>query len=203
MAGGGAADAASPAWRERFDVLLARAQPILLGLARKNLGSVLRQRCEPGDVLQETARRVLAAGPQGILDDETVFIRYVATTAQRVVRDLYDFHVRERRDAERECAADSGIAAPSTQGPIRVSLRQERAASVRSALGSLPVRDRQIVEAHNEGASPAEIAARLGLSDSAIRKRLGIIFARLARALKWIDSLGDDATGRRTAGPAP
>ncbi len=163
--------------------------------ARALIGSALRRRLDPSDVVQETFLEAardfgnFAGGTEGEL---------VAWLRQMLVRNLADQarrHQAQRRDVRRvesleamlerssqqvQDALATGLSSPSAQ-----ARRREQAVVLADALATLPPDYREvIVLRHLERLKFDEIAARMGRSPGAARMLWTRALERLQRTLE-------------------
>lgn len=161
-----AADRDEAAW----GIVLSAAGPALEGLARRLTGdSELAH-----DAVQETLLRVrdLAGGFSApSVDPDAAALRWImritANTCLHLLR-------RERRLRQRARRAVEATPAAAPAAPEAALLRDEALGHLRSELAELPVAVREaIVLRHVAGLAFAEVAAALGTSEDAAKKRVG------------------------------
>ena len=122
------------------------------------------------DIAQETY--LTAWQRRGQLDNPQSFLPWLRQVARNRAID----HVRARR--YRETPVDplehlSDIAAEPTQGPALSHERSEQARQLAEALDEIPEASRDVLLLYyREGERSADVAALLGISDAAVRKRL-------------------------------
>ena len=170
---------------EAWDELYRRYHDQLLFAARARLGSKLRACLQSEDVFQSVALDALTALKRFEYRGPGSLKRFLATLVSHKIRDRVDtFRAGKRAgdvplDEARLPAPEVPYRDPETYG------RLER------ALAALPADLREVVLLRRvEGLSSKEVAARLGHSDEAVRKRYSRALARLTLAM---DTGGPDA----------
>jgi RNA polymerase sigma-70 factor (ECF subfamily) len=169
---------------ERFDDLFRRFYPRFVPFAERLLGD----RAEGEDVVQEAFLRLARAGHDDggpLLDrpDEVV-----GAWLRRVVLNLGVNRLRDRRRADDRLVRASQLNAaldpergPSTdENPPQAVLRAELREEVRTALATLPERQRFCLLLRHAGHSYAEIAEALGIAIGSV----GVYLARGERAFR-------------------
>jgi RNA polymerase sigma-70 factor (ECF subfamily) len=167
---------------EALDRLLERYAGKLLAYIRARMGRGLRPRVDSHDVLNETLLRAFLT----LSDFEGIegrsLMAWLARIAERQIRDLADFHGRQRRDAWRERPLETGhaeLAARLRSATSRIVLRDEVERVLR-ALDTLDGAQRQVILLRKlEELSFAEIGERMGRSPDACR----MLLARAMTAL--------------------
>lgn len=125
-----------------------------------------------GDVVQDALLAVLCAIRQGRLERDASVAGFVYGTA----RNLVSANMRERARRREEPLVEDLALAIAAQD----HLRAEQLRQARNAILGLPPQDRELLrQVLVDGAKPAEIAARMGVSSEVIR-------ARKSRALKKV-----------------
>lgn len=153
--------------RPATDALFAEHAPAL----RNFLGARCRDSDVAAELLQETAARLVAAGPR--LDPNGNARGYLFRIAANVWRD----HLRREIVRRRGTEALSREELPRTPGADEEVLASELRAAVRRAIAELPPAQREVIELrHREGLIFREIAARLG-------RPLGTVLAQMRAAL--------------------
>jgi RNA polymerase sigma-70 factor (ECF subfamily) len=173
-----ARDGSSDALNEVYGRVAGR----LLALIRLRLGRGLRGQVESRDVLQATLLKSLEHidGFQGA--EGSSLMAWLARIAENEIRDLADYHHRQKRDARRNVPL-SGAAADLAANVRSISSQvvlEERAVRLEQGLESLPLHYREIVVLRKlEEMSWSEIAERLGKSEDACRMLLARAMASL------------------------
>jgi RNA polymerase sigma-70 factor, ECF subfamily len=151
----------------------------LLPIIRLRLGRQLRAEVESRDILQTVLCRSFERLDHVAHADAVM--SWMARIAEHEIRDLADFHSRQRRDAAKrtpiEAAAD--IPAPVRQA-LSLVLVNESVLRLERALDALPGAQREIIVLRKlEELTFPEIADRLGKSEDACR----MAFSRAMTAL--------------------
>jgi RNA polymerase sigma-70 factor, ECF subfamily len=163
--------------------LVAQFLPALRAFVRLRMGAELRAREESCDIVQSVAREVLQRAANFQHGGEIGFREWLFTTAQRkVVNHLLHWRTQKRRGSSGavlpEELADFGAS------PSRHASAREELAAVEAAFDALSDEQRDVVTCSRLlGMSHAEIAARLGKTEVAVRKTLSRGLARLAAVL--------------------
>jgi RNA polymerase sigma-70 factor (ECF subfamily) len=176
--------------------LLGHYRDYLRRLVAKRLDRRLAARIDASDVVQEilvTADRRLDDYFREPAVPFSVWLRQIA--ADRIV-EAHRLHVAsQKRSVTRE---DHGAKVPDQSSPELVSrlladdtspsnrlMRKENQQQIREAIAALPAKDQDVlVMRHLEQKSTAEIAAKLGLSEGAVKARLMRGLVRLRAALE-------------------
>src|SRR6267143_2544348 len=152
------------------DALFAEHAPAL----RNFLGARCRDPDLAAELLQETAARLVAAGPR--LDLNGNARGYLFRIAANVWRD----HLRREIVRRRGTEAWSREEPPRTPDADEAVLASELRAAVRRAIAELPPAQREVIELrHREGLIFREIAARLG-------RPLGTVLTQMRAALQRV-----------------
>lgn len=149
--------------RAAFESLLQRYLPAL----RRLIGAYTRDAAGQEDLLQEVAMGLWTALPRfrGDASERTWFYRVAHNTA-------ITYMARQQRRASREQIGDLPDVPGPAATPESSALGAERRARLRTAVGELPLVDRQVVVLHLEGLSAADIEVVTGLSAGSIATRL-------------------------------
>jgi RNA polymerase sigma-70 factor (ECF subfamily) len=146
---------------------------------------LLGERTAAEDVTQEVFVRIYGAADR--LDPERDPGPWITTITYNLCR---DFGRSKGRRAARSVALDEapgGALASPGRDPEAEVLRSERERKVREAILALPERLRAVVVLHDyQGLSHETIAAVVGASHAAVRKRYSRALARLAKLLKGV-----------------
>ncbi len=122
------------------------------------------------DVAQETLARVFIAADRL---DPSARLPFAVTTARNLAVDGHRATVRDRRNRHR-------LLDPATAPqPEEATIAAERSAALGRALAGLDAADRQVLVAHSDGMSTAELAEREASTPGAIAARLARSRARL------------------------
>jgi RNA polymerase sigma-70 factor (ECF subfamily) len=175
-----------------LDALFQRALPRVLAYVRVRLGPRLRGQESSLDLVQSACREVLEDLPAEGFRDETGFRRWLCLAAERKILDRARYHARDRRDAARVVPLSSALsdlevrslaeAWSSLESPSHAASLREDVERVEKALAALPDDYREVVVlAYLLDLPHAEIAARMGRQEGAVRVLLHRALARLAR----------------------
>lgn len=173
--------------RGAFDALFARALPRLEWFVSLRLGPSLRERIEVADVVQDTYaaawERLGSFEPRV----EGAFVRWLfALAGNRIRREVERQGASKRSSVELGRPADAALqlAADPRSGPCTRAARLERRSRIARALEALEAAPREaLILRVLEGRELAEVAARLGRSESAVRRLVARGLADLGRAL--------------------
>jgi RNA polymerase sigma-70 factor (ECF subfamily) len=178
--------------RGAFEQLLAEHRPDLHQFVVLRLGTRLRARVDPSDVVQETQLEVFRRLADFLRRQPMPFHLWLRRTAYQQLLTLRRRHaVAGQRAIGREVAlpersslalARQLLAAGST--PSDQLSRREQIRRVQSALGQLPDGDREVLVMRTfEGLSYREIGCLLDIESAAARKRHGRALIRLHQLL--------------------
>ncbi len=168
--------------RGSFDSLIGDSRASLKAHVERRIGSYLRGRVEPEDVLQETYARAWRsiAGFRG--KDSSTLLGWLRGIAEHVIIDLIGRHKRKDIIYVEE-PPDSPDREPSPSKGLR---REERFSRLQKALDDLSPEQREVVTlVRIEGLKIKEAASKMNRTPNAVTKLL-------ARALKKLkDTFGD------------
>ncbi|TAJ25131.1 MAG: sigma-70 family RNA polymerase sigma factor [Planctomycetota bacterium] len=173
--------------------LLAAHLDGLRGYVRLRMGRVLRTREESADLVQSVCREVLSDLDGFEYRGNAAFRDWLFTCAEHKLRDRARFWARDRRDAAREqplagfdddeLATLDGLS--SLLSPSRDAVAAEELARLESAFAKLEPDYREVILlARVVGLSHAEIAARMGRTESATWNLLSRALAKLSTLLE-------------------
>lgn len=168
------------------EALLQSYLPRLRAFVRSRLSSDLRVRESDSDVVQSVCRELLQHKDGFRYRGETEFRGWLFTAAANKVREKYRFHHQRRRDAGREhpAATDAPVPAGTWASPSHDAIAHERLAILEAALDGLSDSDREVVTlARLAGLPTAQVAARVGKTEAAVRQQLGRALVRLGAVL--------------------
>lgn len=173
-----------------FDRLFARVLPRLRWFLSLRLGSGLRGRLEPDDVVQETYAAALPLLSDFESRGEGAFVRWLFAIGENQIRRLTAHHrAKARSGLPSGGPADAALAlaADPASGPCTCAARVERRALVSDAIRGLPEDQRDALFLRIiEGRPLREVAATMGCSESAVRRLL----------VRAVDALGHRLGGQ-------
>ncbi len=174
----------------------------LLAYIERRLGTALRRKLEPEDLLQEVSAEALRALPTAVLGDRDPFGWLCQLAEFRIIDAHRRYFGSQKRAAGREISLDapgnnsSGgglihLLAASMTSASQAFSRDQKQLRMFAALDQLPQDHREALRLrYLEGLPSKEIAQRLKKSDGAIR-------VMLTRSLAKLQSLlGEDGTGQ-------
>ena len=171
-----------------LDALLRRCWSHLHRYAHDRLGHHLRSKEDTGDVVQEAVLDFMRYTPSFEVANEQHLRALLYKLVDGVLAGHHHWFARMRRDVARERPLPSGTtvglepAGARDPSPSKAAQADEREASLRLAITSLPPLDQKIVILRTyKSASFVDIAAEVGLGEEAARKRY-------ARALKKLSA---------------
>jgi RNA polymerase sigma factor (sigma-70 family) len=142
---------------------------------RRFVRARLTNRQDAEDVIQEAYVRVLRYSAENVVENREQLLFSAA-------RNLAVDSLRRRRAREKTAVEFSVLAAADWPASDEVVDAKQRLAHVEAAIASLPARCREVFLMHRiDGLSYSQIAARAGISVSAVEKHI-------ARACLLIDS---------------
>ncbi len=170
--------------REALGQLLERCGPKLHALIRLRLGPALRREVESRDLLQSTLLKALARFEAFEGEDRGSLMAWLARIAENEIRDLADYHGRQRRDAARrvslEATPQAAFLADRVRSQTSVIARDEQLERLEQSIESLLPDQREVVlQRAIEERSFTEIAKRMGRSPDACR----MLFVRAMTSL--------------------
>lgn len=168
---------------EAVNAFYERCARKLLPIIRLRLGRQLRAEVESRDILQTVLCRSFERLDQ--VENPAAVMGWMVRIAEHEIRDLADFHHRQRRDAARRTPLDEAADVPA---PVRQALSlviaNEATMQLERALESLPEAQRELIVLRKfEELSFPEMAARLGKSEDACRMAFSRAMAALTVAL--------------------
>jgi len=181
--------------------LLARHRDRLRRMVAVRLDPRLAARLDPSDVVQEALLEAARKLPHYLREQPVPFYPWLRRLAWEHLLKLHQRHLARKRNAARDepmapalpdrsaLELAQRLVASGTSPSGRV-VRAETRDRVRAALGALAETDREVlVLRYLEGMTTAEVAAVLGLGESAVKMRHRRALDRLCRVL------GDDSVG--------
>ena len=171
--------------------LVERYLPGLRAFVRLRMGPELRAREESCDIVQSVAREVLHHEARLQHGGEAGFREWLFTTAHRKIVNHLEHWRAQKRQGAREAALPSELAGIAPTPSLFASAREQEQA-IEDAFDLLSEEQREVVVwSRLCGLSHAEIAARLGKTEVAVRKILSRALAALAATLAHRDITGD------------
>lgn len=170
--------------------LLTRQVARLQAFVSRRLSHALRRRESSQDLVQSVLREAVRDFPRADLSDAPSFRAWLYVAADRKVKGRGRFWGRARRRAEREVALDErGELLAALTGrdpsPSQDAVLNDELERLARAFAALPPDWREVILlARVRSLSHAEIAKRLGRSESATRTLLSRALARLATELE-------------------
>jgi RNA polymerase sigma-70 factor, ECF subfamily len=172
--------------RRSFDSLIGDSRASLEAHVERRIGSYLRGRVDPEDVLQETYARAWRsiAGFRG--KDPSALLGWLKGIAEHVIVDLISRHKREDIMYVEE-TRESPHGEPSPSKGLR---REERFSRLEKALDSLSPAQREVVIlVRIEGLKIKEAAGKMNRTPNAVTKLLIRALAKLKDTFGDTDSL--------------
>jgi len=169
-------------------------RPQLGAFIERRLGTALRRKVEPDDLLQETSAEAVRSLPQADLAEREVFGWLCQIAERRIIDAHRKFIASQKREAGREVPIH---AAPDTSRGGLIDLlvasmttasqafsRGQKELRLLAALEKLPSEQREALRLrYVEGLPSKEIAERLGKTDGSIRVMLTRSLSKLQQIL--------------------
>lgn len=173
--------------------LLLRNLPGLEAFVRLRMGAALRSLMTAPDLVQSVCREVLEDLGDFEFRGEAPFRHWLFVRAENKLREKYRFHRAGKRDHQKaEPLPDADGAAAVYQTlctPTRELALRESMQAVEAAFDQLPDDYREAITLHKLcGLSHAEIAARMGKSEGAVRN---LVYRGISRLALLVDAGGD------------
>lgn len=163
------------------------------GRVQKRLGPLLQKKGSATDYVQDAMVELLRYGPRFVMSDEAQFRALVCKIIENVMRGRHDWFTAERRNVEKERPMGSGTAVDldakgkTVTRPSVAFQRRESTELVRLGIGLLEDEDRDVLLRRQwDGASFAEIAEELGVSEDAARMRFNRALPKLAEKVELL-----------------
>jgi RNA polymerase sigma-70 factor, ECF subfamily len=171
---------------------LEQRRMVFLSFIEHRMGSTLRGKFEPQDILQELAIKALRELPQTDLSARDPF-SWLCHLAEQCIVDGHRRFAAGKRDAGREVSgnvpAGEGsqdmivLLEASMTTPTQAVVRDERQRRLDEAIATFPEEHREILRLrYGEGLSTKEVAQRIGKSDGATR----VLLTRLVQRLQYL-----------------
>jgi RNA polymerase sigma-70 factor, ECF subfamily len=160
-------------------------------VAKKHLGTALRRRVGPEDIVQSACRSFLrrAHGGEFQIEDAEELWRLLCAITLAKVREHTRFHLRKKRDLGRERPSDappgrSRSAGFDTADPHPTPAEAAEFADLfETAFTSLDEEERRIVDLKLQELTNEEVAEQIGSSERTVRRLLKRVQGRLSRLL--------------------
>lgn len=175
--------------KQALEALLVRHLPSLQGWLRLRMGPALRSRETAEDLVQSVAREVLGELSAFEWRGEAAFRHWLYTRAQHKLQDRVKFVRAQKRDPAREVQPEGDSRAvldcyATLCTPSRELAAHEALGRIESAFDELPEDYREAITQYRIcGLDYAEIAARMGRSEGAVRNLVYRGLSRLALRL--------------------
>ncbi|HVQ25977.1 MAG TPA: sigma-70 family RNA polymerase sigma factor [Planctomycetota bacterium] len=169
-----------PDARERasIDALLTEHLSELRAFVGERADRLVLSKESRSDLVQSVCREVVEHAARYRHREGDAFVHWLRRTAERKIIDRYRYYTAGKRDALREAgaAAEAGWGDEPRDGGARPSqnaVAAEQAERLQRALDALPAHYRDVIRlARLEGLPLAEVAARTGRSEDAVRNLL-------------------------------
>lgn len=188
---------------EALHALVERHLPAFQAHVDRLLGDKLRRKEQTVDFVQQGVLEFLRYSPRFVVGSEKQFFALVVRILENMIRDKDDWYRAKRRAMDREDPLPRDTVLElgpgrSITSPSEAAQREENKACVRLALELLDSRDREIIVLREyEGRPVREIAAQLGIAETAAHMRLKRALARLAEKMQALTAGRlDEALGR-------
>jgi len=176
-----------------LESLLERHLDDLQSYVRKNMGPALAQRESCADLVQSICREVLQSHGRYQFQGEAAFRKWLLQVALHKLIDRRRFYRSRKRD---QIAREADLSAAwqieeiaklarTLGSPSGEAMLREDIGRLGRALDQLGERDREVIRMiHIEGLTHADVAERIGCTESQSRGRLFLALARLSAHLK-------------------
>jgi RNA polymerase sigma-70 factor, ECF subfamily len=172
-------------------------RPALVAFIERRLGSGLRGKMEPQDVMQELAVKALRELPGTDLTDRDPF-GWLCQLAEQCIVDGHRHFAAGKRDSKREVAGSAPVGdgtqdliallSASLTSPTQAVVKHERQGRLETALEAFSTEQREALRLrYGVGLPTKEVAQRLGKSDVATR----VMLARLVQKLQELLGPGE------------
>jgi RNA polymerase sigma-70 factor, ECF subfamily len=177
-----------PTADDLFDRRLGAATERVRLFVRLRLGSALRSRFEPEDVLQETCAAALRARERYDDRGDEAFVKWVCRISETTIRSMAEREGAAKRTPPGECGRLSvilGIAGDSATGPVTAADRAERNERLARAMESLPDDEREaLLGRFFLDRTFEEIGEAAGIGTTSARRLVGRATKRLGERLR-------------------
>ena len=179
---------------QRLLVLIEEKRPQLLAYINRQLGSRLKQKVEPDDILQETTIDAVRRSAEFDQLQRDSFGWLCQIAEHRLIDAHRRFFQSQKRAGDREVSIDAerddaggrfaDLLAASMTTPSQAFSRNQKEFQLQIALQELPEETREVLRLrYVDGLQTKEIAERLGKTDGAIRVLLTRSVQRLQEKL--------------------
>ena len=175
-----------------LNTLMVRDLDWIRSYVRRNLGGVVRQHAETGDVVQEVFVRVLRGGPKFVISSRDVFRRLMSRIISNTLVTMARHYTAKARTSSRirGPATDSvlyldgdGPVRAATEPPVRAE-RDEEKEWIELAIALLDPLDQEVLHLRDFEDQPFKtVGERLGLKKDGARMRYNRAFRRLTRSV--------------------
>ena len=184
--------------REAFDALVCPLRETLLSRIRLKMGSALRDKMDPEDVLQETQLRALRSIGKFRWQGDESFRMWLEGIAANII-----LHSAKTHSRRRELQISRDPPAPGVS-PSHHERQNERFDRLKESMNNLSPDHRTVIQLSRiEGLKVREIAERMGRSPSAVKNLLFKAMRKLKESFGDTESLslpdrrlGDDEANR-------
>jgi RNA polymerase sigma-70 factor (ECF subfamily) len=183
--------------RDAFGELLKRCHNDIRILAQSLIGTTLKMRLDPSDLVQEAYLEAHRDFPRFTGSTETELLAWLRRILARNVIDNARHQTAGIRNRRRQVSLEALLeqsnpavhAALATKGasPSAAAVMGERAVRLAQALAGLPPDYREVIVLRNlEGLQFQEVAARMGRSPGAVRMLWARAIERLSEAVEGL-----------------
>jgi len=169
-------------------------RPQLTAFIERRLGTALRRKVEPDDLLQETSAEAVRSLPQAELDERDIFGWLCQIAERRIIDAHRKFIASQKRDAGREVAIHAApdtsrgglieLLVASMTSASKVFSRNQKQIRLLAALEQLPQEQREALRLrYVDGLPSKQIAEQMGKTDGAVRVMLTRSLAKLQQLL--------------------
>lgn len=153
-------------------------------------GPEVLKRATVDDIFQDTVAAAIASADTFEFHDDDRFVAWITTIARRVIAHCIAYARRGPSTIRIKRAESSGVGVseselcPGPRTPSSLAAGQEREAAIRSAIGKLPDRYRQVLTLYKLEEKPlAEVAKRMGRTKGATCRLIARAIRHLRRMM--------------------
>jgi RNA polymerase sigma-70 factor (subfamily 1) len=183
---------------------LTERRPQLSAFIERRLGTALRRKVEPDDLLQETSAEAIRTLPQADLAEREVFGWLCQIAERRIIDAHRKFIASQKRDAGREVPIHASpdtsrgglvdLLVASMTSASKAFSRNQKQIRLLAALEQLPPEQREALRLrYVDGLPSKQIAEQMGKTDGAVRVMLTRSLAKLQQILGIHE--GNQSTG--------